>query len=228
MAMHMFCERALQPQGVEYIFALNSDDPTSDQVMKLVEAELLHPSMPASRFAKVDFIQGNFHGSAPAWDAAAKVSTGAILVQGQDDVEPPEIWDTLLCQKFDKAPEAVHFSVPFFCAVSDGYRRDALCCTAIMSRGYYELEGCFLCPEYMSVFSDDEVTYRALRNARDDKATFIDAREIVFLHRHHYHDKSVPMDATYARENHVHAYAVGQKLFLDRNPRALTDGLKTW
>lgn len=228
MAMHMFCDRAANPNGVEYIFALNADDPTADQVMKLVEAELLHPSMPASRFARIDFVQGDFHGSAPAWDAAAKVSTGAILIQGQDDVEPPVAWDSLLLKRLSESSDAVHEGVPFFVAVGDGYRKDALCCTAIMSRGYYDLEGHFLFPGYMSVYSDDEVTYRALRNARDDKSYFIEARDIVFLHRHHYHDKSVPMDATYARENHVHAYALGQKLFLERNPRALTDGLKTW
>lgn len=200
---------AKNPDLVEYIFALNEDDPTLDE--KLYED--------AGRL-----VVGKFQGSAAAWDAAAKISRGRVLIQGQDDVEPPEHWDIKLFERVKHLnPDSA-----FFVRVSDGYRQDALCCTAIMSRAYMAHEGQFLCPAYISVFSDDEVTYRALRHARDGTAYIIDARDLVFLHRHHYHDKSIPFDATYARENSAHAYAYGLRLFQLRNPRASTDGLKTW
>lgn len=223
-AMRTFSERCTNPEWVEYIFAINGNDPSAQKFTDLIDAEMSSADSPGSAFRNVDFVQGDFHGSAPAWDAAAKMSTGTILIQGQDDIEPPVDWDINLQKRFTRLP----YMPAVFIAVSDGYRKDALCCTAIMNRAYYELEGCFLCPDYISVFSDDDVTYRALRNARDGKAQYIEARELVFLHRHHYHDKSVPMDDTYMRENSATAYRVGQKLFHERNPRALTDGLKTW
>ena len=215
--------RAEFPRRVEYIFALNYDDPTANKLQPLIEAHALEFAL----FARVDFVQGDFHGSAPAWDKAASISTGDILIQGQDDVEPPLNWDARLEHTAERAKAHSEDDRPFFIAVSDGYRKDDLCCTAIMSRQYYELEGFFLCPEYLSVFSDDEVTYRALRNARDGKAEYIKTN-LVFLHRHHYHDKAVPFDETYARENSATAYRVGQHLFWQRNPKAATDGLRTW
>lgn len=220
-AMRMFLDRCAKPDQAEYIFALNNDDCTSAEFIRLLQLEL---ESPRREFARVHYVMGDFHGSAPAWDAAAQASTGQLLIQGQDDVEPPGWWDLELIKRFNR----LGFLPAQFIAVSDGYRKDAICCTAIMNRAYYEMEGHFLFPGYMSVYSDDEVTYRALRNARDGKSDFLDCRDLVFRHRHHYHDKSVDFDTTYERENSAVAYRVGQKLFLDRNPRVLTDGLKTW
>lgn len=220
-AMEDVLHKADQPQLVNYVFALNGDDPD------------LPLYLPAIRGREMPHIVAAFNGSASAWDAAARASAGEILIQGQDDVEFPDHWDTLLTERICAELQSVRAAVdprlqPFFVAVSDGFRKDELCCTAIMSRAYMDLEGHFLYSGYISVFSDDEVTYRALRNDRDRRAKFLRMRDVVFLHRHAYHDKSVPVDYTYERENSAHAYAHGLRLFRDRNPRALTDGLKTW
>ncbi len=214
-AMREVLARTSLPQHVEYILAVNANDPKSGEYAKELAAKTL---------IDVEIVVGNFVGSAPAWNAAANASTGEILIQMQDDLELPEKWDALLSEKLAGIDE----KKPAFIAVSDGFRTDGICCTAIMNRARYTQQGEFLYPGYISVFSDDEVTYRALRDARDGKCTFVNARDLTFLHRHHYHDKSVPMDATYERENSAEAYAAGGALFASRNPLAATDGIRTW
>lgn len=191
------------------------------------------------RNTQVKIVTGQFNGSAPAWDAAAKASSGLVLIQAQDDVEPPEGWDNSIWNALERAPGTaflqfaegppVPYSVePAFIAVSDGFRKDKLCCTAIMNRARYEQCGEFLHPGYISVFSDDDVAIRAYADAAAGKCSLIEARDLVFLHRHHYHDKSVPMDATYERENSSKAYAHGQALFMKRNADLVAKGFKTW
>jgi len=209
-AMRMWFERAANPDAIEYIFALNHEDPTRPELMTLASSGDIRPK----------FIVGaDFKGSAPAWDAAAKASSGLVSIQAQDDVEPPHRWDLEL---YARMP----LDEPAFLAVSDGYRKDKLCCTAIMTRARYEQCGEFLHAGYRSVFSDDDVTVRAYADAAAGKCSLIEARDLVFTHRHHYHDKTVPMDATYERENSAEAYAQGQALFMRRNAEILK--FKTW
>lgn len=222
-AMMLFHNRTKHPENVEYIFSVNHDDDTRHELKDMLAMEARH-----LRFAKYFIVISNPLGSAEAWNAAAQACAGELLIQGQDDIEPPMDWDEALNSEIIlHCGSRLFFENPFFIAVGDGYRKDALCCTAIMSRAYMAMEGHFLYPGYLSVFSDDEVTYRALRNARDGKSLFIKT-DLVFLHRHHYHAKEVPWDDTYAKENSAVAYRIGEKLFRDRNPRAATDGLKTW
>ncbi len=228
-AMRMWLDRAVHPKNVEYIFACNSDDPTVPQLMDKIEQSLGFSSR---------VIANDFKGSAPAWDAAAKASTGEILIQAQDDVEPPQGWDLKLLTAIHygtKPPD--QFGCPVwwdakgakvFVAVSDGYRKDNLCCTAIMTRARYEQCGEFLHSGFQSVFSDDDVTIRAYADAADGKCTLVEARDLVFLHRHHYHDKTVPLDATYQRENSDEAYRIGAKLFAERNSELVRRGFRTW
>lgn len=214
-AMHMWFERATRPEAIEYIFACNEDDPSR----ALLNGEWM-------RNTQVRTVTGPFAGSAPAWDAAAKASTGLVLIQAQDDVEPPHNWDRELYARVMSIPSL--YDSPAFIAVSDGYRKDKLCCTAIMTRARYEQCGEFIHPGYISVFSDDDATIRAYADAAAGKCSLIEARYLVFLHRHHYHDKSVPMDATYERENSSKAYAHGQALFMKRNADLVAKGFKTW
>ena len=228
-AMRMWFDRADRPQDVEYIFACNYGDPSAE----MIQSTLTYTNSPAR------VIMGDFPGSAAAWDAAAKASQGTILIQAQDDVEPPQGWDTELVKRASLVSVEQQLiqsgaiwpdwkMMPFFIAVSDGYRKDTFCFMAIMSRAYYERKGEFIHPGFLSVFSDDDVFYRARRDARDGKCALIEARDLVFLHRHHYHDPAVRYDATYAKENSSEAYAQGATLFAQRNPEAATDGLKNW
>lgn len=218
-AMARWCERASRPNEIEYIMCCDENDETRFEVIRLTNR------IDVGFYSYVDHPG---QGSASAWDFGAKFSTGTILIQGQDDVEPPVGWDDLLVKKIVSAPGPNPWEEPAFIAVSDGFRKDELCCTAIMNRARYKQQKEFIHPGYLSVFSDDDVTYRAKRDARDGKCIFINARDLVFLHRHHYHDKSVPMDATYELENSAEAYRIGGALFAKRNPDAFKDGLRNW
>lgn len=215
MAMEQWFARAARPQDVEYIFALNYDDPQNHEFMT---------SLPQNR--KVLTVHDFFKGSAPAWDAAARASTGLILIQAADDLVPSEGWDTELIQTFDSTEKPV--SHPTVIAVSDGYRKDDLMTVAICNRARYEQVGEFLHSGYVSLFSDDDFSYRALKDARDKKCTVINARDIVFRHEHPAHNPAVPMDPTYARGSSSEAYRIGSELFFKRNPDAHKDGLRTW
>lgn len=217
-AMRMWQDRAMDPRACQYILCCDENDET--------RFDAIRETADLDRFGHSCYVDHPGTGSAAAWDFAAKFSIGHILIQAQDDVEPPQDWDHLLLAHWvanTRAPDE-----PAFIAVSDGFRKDELCCTAIMNRARYKQCGEFLHAGYLSMFSDDEVTYRAKRDARDGKCTFINARDLIFLHRHHYHDKSVPMDATYEIENSAEAYRIGGALFAKRNPDAHKDGLRNW
>ena len=119
-------------------------------------------------------------------------------------------------------------------AVSDGYRKDGLLCTAICSREYFLHEGFFLNPAYQSVFSDDEFSVRAYGQAADSECFLISAKELIFKHQHHYHVKDekgaalVPWDQTYAEQNAPERYTAGRRLFEEKNARYINRGFKTW
>lgn len=213
---------ASRPEQIEYIFAANIDDPTRGTLWNGL------PRFGGSFFHQM-IVEGNFKGSAPAWDFAAQVSSGQLLIQVQDDVFPPHNFDDLLMDVIMLAGIGRAWETrPFFIGVSDGYRKDDLCCTAIMSRTRMEQEGFFLFPEFLSVYSDDDVTIRALGDAERGTSTFVNARQLIFKHEHYLHNKYVPNDETYARENSSEAYDIGAKLFAERNKDLIARGLRTW
>jgi len=148
-----------------------------------------------------------------AWNAAAKVAVGDVLVQLSDDWIPCYGWDTaILAEIGDTSRSAV-------LAVSDGNRTDSLLCMAILTRARLERQegGTLFSPEYLSVYSDNEFSHRAWRDG-----VVIDARErLKFRHVHPYFDKSVPMDATYKASNAAERYDQGRAVFAVRNPDAV-------
>jgi hypothetical protein len=223
--MKLWSERAKNSRDIEYILVINEDEKEAydNEAYKLCN------------WARFVFIRAAVKYSAPAWNAGASASTSGILVQGQDDVEPPQDWDQSLLWMLKE--NGLTIADPAFIAVSDGYRKGdhgELCTTAIMTVAYRDMEGFFLFPGYRSVYSDDEVTYRAMRHQQEGEAHCIRAKHLVFKHEHHYHVKGpkgealVPWDETYAEQNSAEAYTHGRRLFLERNPRVLTDGLKKW
>jgi hypothetical protein len=210
-AMKMWEARAAAPSAVEYIFCVDEEDEHTRRNLIFGPTKFHH--------AFVCFNEGR--GSAPAWNTAAKRSVGHILIQASDDIEPPESFDLQIMRRMD-------FYKPTVLAVSDGYRKDGLLVTAICNRSRYCQQGEFLHPGYTSVFSDDEFSWRAYRDSRDGNCNVINARDLVFKHEHHYHNKTVPFDATYERQNSPENYEQGRKLFFERNPEAATDGLRNW
>lgn len=187
---------ASDPSCVEHIFAVDADDVASLEMSKQF----------------VSFVSPK-QSCVSAWNGAARISSGELLVQLSDDWVPVPGWDQMLlneCKKRDPDKES------FVIAVSDGARTDDLLCMAILSRARYEQQGGELFHEgYESVFSDNEFSYRAAK----DKV-IIDARKrIRFEHMHPTFGKA-PMDATYQHNNQRARLDAGHALFRTRNPDA--------
>jgi hypothetical protein len=187
---------ASDPTRVEHIFAIDLDDPTS---MEMGKQFLTYQSPKQSCVS--------------AWNGAARMAQGDLLVQLSDDWVPVQGWDTML---LNAAGDRDPLKVPFVIAISDGGRTDDLLCMAILSRARYEQQGKEMFFEgYDSVYSDNEFSYRAAR----DKVV-IDARSSIrFEHLHPAFGKA-QMDKTYHHNNKQARYDAGKALFRARNPDA--------
>jgi len=213
--MRLWASRATDPSRVEYVIAMERDDYETNDLLEFV---LATDEMPWCENTVVG-VRGGFGGSAPAWDAAYRVSNGHLLVQVSDDFEPPKDWDTAL---LNRLPEGWEIN-PVVLAVGDSHRKDRLLTMLIASRAFCDAEGCFLFKGYKSVWSDGDATYRAYK-----RGCVIEARDLVFEHKHPFFDKSVPMDATYAAQNEPLRYAEGEKLFTERFPEWRASGIVDW
>lgn len=189
---------ASDPSRVEHIFAVDEDDATSCEMTK--------------QFISV---KSGKQSCVAAWNAAAKIARGDLLIQLSDDWQPCQDWDSKLisvCGDADLQKQSLVI------AVDDGARKDQLLCMAILSRARYEQQGNEIFHEgYESVFSDNEFSYRAYKDG-----IVIDAREkLRFEHLHPSFGKA-PMDETYRHNNQKTRYETGFALFKQRNPEAST------
>lgn len=176
---------ATNPDAIEHIFAIDADDETS---MPLLVARCV-------------FIKDSV-GPVGAWNAAAKVSKGQVLVQLSDDFAPFQGWDTAILDTIGDT------SQPAVLAVSDGHRNDDLLCMAICTRARYKQQGDLFHKEFFSMFSDNWFSHCAFRDG-----VVIDARDrIVFEHMHPAFGKG-RMDETYARSNATLNYQTGAGTF---------------
>lgn len=185
---------AIDASRVEHILCVDADDG------------------PAVAFAKQfnHVVLDAGHGPVSAWNAGALKAQGEILVQLSDDWTPCYGWDQLLIDAIgDLESEAV-------VAVSDGHRTDDLLCIAICTRKRWCRQDYQLfAPEYFSMYSDNEFSYRAWRDG-----VVIDKRnEILFTH-HHPAFNAGQWDATYQHTNDRQHYHAGRQTFQRRNPEA--------
>jgi hypothetical protein len=211
-AMHLWLSRAGISSGIEYIFAADKAAGGIGPIIKAIGAQ---PGLPIS------FVECETEESVAAWNAAYARSTGMVLVQVSDDFEPPENWANLLAREI--ADNVMAWRVPTVIAVSDGFRKDRLLTMAICTRAYCELAGGFLPAEYASVFSDGEFTLRAYQRQKIGVAKVIEARHLMFRHRHHWADASVPWDKVYEQQNSAQRYHDGAEMFRSRNPTWWSD-----
>jgi hypothetical protein len=202
-AKQAWLEAAFDPQPVEHIFAFDCDDPES--LARLGSAR--HVVVPE---------EGK--GCVAAWNLAAAASKGDVLIQMSDDWVPLKHWDRKIIERFRDV------SKPGVLKISDGRRVDDLLCMAIFTRSWLEaLGGEFLSAEYFGVYSDDEFSFRAY-----EAGVVIDARDLVFQHRHPNYDHSLPFDETHQRQNAPARKSSGRDLFLKRNPQAWHRWLHEW
>lgn len=213
--MRLWAERAYTPALVEYVLAWEKNDEAST---KHFDEMLPTADMPWSEGGVVA-IRGDFQGSCPAWNAAYSVSSGSLIIQVSDDMEPIEHYDTALLNRLPQGWE----EQPHVIATADSNRKDRLLTTFIATRAFCESEGCFLFPGFKSVWSDGDATYRAYK-----RKCVIEARDIAFTHKHPFFDRSVAMDATYAAQNEPVRYADGERLFTERHPKWRESGIVDW
>lgn len=163
-AYKTWIDRAAHPDRVEYIFSYDDDDETA-RAHDLV----------SHRHGRMIAVQRDNIGCVDAYNYAAYHSTGEILVQAHDDLEPPDGWDVELDRRLDVGkPQLLH--------VSDGLHEDVnrdpeLVTIAIGTRQLFELVGGLFNSEYASVYCDDDLSSFARAHAE-----VVDARDLVFPH----------------------------------------------
>lgn len=188
-ARRQWLNRAKHPDRVEHFFVMDFDD---------------EQSVPLCVYRHI--IQTNREGaSVGAWNLAAAASCGQILIQINDDFNPPMHWDALIEEAFAQQPDR---QKPAVLRVSDGHRQDEQLCIAIMNRARYEQQGYFLHPRFKSVFSDDYYSWAAYRDG-----IVIDAKHIVIEHDHPFFKGGAGWDETYATHNSRQRYIEGEAIF---------------
>jgi hypothetical protein len=185
---------AAKPERVEHIFAVDADD--SESIGQLAD---LNPRI----------VEKAGGGCVAAWNLAAAASTGDVLVQLSDDWSPVKNWDEEFVRRLRDVRQ------PGVLRVSDGHRTDDLLCMAICTRSWMVQQGELLHSGYVSLYSDDEFSFRAYQSG-----VVIDARDIVLMHHHPNYDDSISLDETYTKQNSEDRKKRGHETFLQRNPAA--------
>lgn len=186
----LWMKKAADPAAVEWIFSCDDDDE---------KAKTLKPWGPV--MGKGSCIA--------AWNRAAAVAQGEIIVQGSDDWDPPLHWDQILIDRLGDT------SKPKVLAISDGHRQDELLCMAIMTRARLEDQGAMFAAEYdqcSGIFSDNEFSHRAKFDG-----VIVDAKDVVFKHNNPFFT-GAPQDEEFKKHNAKENYTLGEKIFKERNP----------
>ena len=185
---------AMKPGRVEHIFAVDADD--AESIRQLAD---LNPRV----------VRKDGGGCVAAWNLAASASTGDVLIQLSDDWSPVQNWDEEVVKRLRDV------SQPGVLRVSDGRRTDDLLCMAICTRPWMVQQGELLHSGYVSLYSDDEFSFRAYQHG-----VVIDARDMVLMHHHPNYDESIPLDETYTKQNSEDRKKRGHETFVQRNPDA--------
>ena len=155
----------------EYILSADADDAGIDAYRELAARLGIRLVVDVNRSA------------VEAWNRAAARTSGDVLVAVSDDFGCPEEWDLALEAAIgDRRDVAV--------LVHDGVE-GRIMTLPIVDRAWYERYGYILYPEYRHMFCDDDLTHLARATGR-----LVDARRLVFPHRHHTAGLS-PEDDTY-------------------------------
>lgn len=191
----MFLDNAKNAERIEHVFGMEADSPD----LALL-GRFRHATSPAGQLGQTNCVA--------ATNAAARASVGDILIYAQDDLAPPPLhWDERIIQALggnEKRPALVK--------IGDGRRDDDLICTpcltraAIKSLGY---SGGIYFDGYRSMFSDTELTWRAIKNK------WVVPSDLVIRHLHAVDGH--PAHETTIRSNSVENYRQGFDLFCRRN-----------
>lgn len=192
LARKYWYDTAIEPGAIEHIFAIDEDDKESFNAL--------------GTFRHVKVKAGG--GCVAAWNAAAAVSRGEVLIQLSDDWIPPIGWDKEILSRIGNTRKSAVL------AISDGHRKDGLLCMAILTRSRYreqqDHDGSpyLFHPKFKSMFSDTYFSWKAYKDG-----VVIDATDFVIEHRHPLFDTSIPEDKTYAESNAPERYQQGGAIY---------------
>lgn len=144
---------------------------------------------------------------------AAVASSGAILIVNADDQYPCEHWDTELSRAIEFSKIGKGGSGSFVVECNEGGREHErrIMPMPILSRARYDQQGYVFYPEYESMCADNDFFESAYQDG-----VVIDARHLLFPHRHPLFDSSIPPDEQYAAQNSQDAYQLGKGVFARR------------
>lgn len=188
-------ESASDASQIEYIFAIDEDDPESIKHLEGYRRVIVPPGGRAIR----------------PINEGARASTGDILLTAMDDVEAPPRWDQIVRERLPEPRERSRVL-----GVSDGYRKDRLLVTSVLTRKRYEKQGHILDPAYEAwgVYADNEFTDRAYKDGE-----VIEAFDVIFRHNHPvFTNKEAELDEVYKRHNNDECYRLGYEVYKQRNP----------
>ena len=167
------------PNNVEMIVYVDLDDPRLADYKQL-EANIEH---------NVVFLFGEHMSISKSWNSLAKLSTGNVLIMGNDDLlYRTSAWDKSLDLELDLYPDDI------YCAwMEDKINGESHCAFPIVSRLWYETLGYFAPGVFNFGYNDTWVFDIA---QRVDRCHFIP--HIIAEHMHFSANKS-KFDDTYAR-----------------------------
>lgn len=148
---------AAKPEAIEWIFAVDECD------------KITFPDWMGSKVVTVTPGGSNCQ----AYNAAAEVAKGQILIAASDDIWPIQDWDKIIQERLgDTSTMKALF-------VSDGHRPDGLVVLQTVTRPWIEKHGSLFPRGFKSVYFDNWFMKQALRDG-----VAVEARDLVFEHRH--------------------------------------------
>lgn len=155
-----------------------------------------------------------------AVNLAAKASTGIVLIVIADDQYSCEHWDQKLLYR--RIPESSEKVGEYVIEVSTGTPNEherGILVMPVLSRARYNAQGgVVFFHEYESMYADNDFCEWA-----QEDGVIIDARELVFPHRH-WANGSRGVDRVDEAQNRREAYEIGEKLIARRRAQGFGSG----
>lgn len=196
--------KCVDPSQVEYVLCADERwgfDGRSPKIQGHVPFENLRMVWNTGRRCYVDAVA-----------TAAKAATGQILIVIADDQFACDGWDeelkSVLALRSMRSPRNEMSNSPeFVVEVSTGTPDEhdrGIFVMPIVSRARYERLGYLFYPEYESMYADNDLC----SHARQD-GVVIDARHLIFPHKHFLFTPGVQEDEAYRAQNRRQAYIAG-------------------
>jgi len=159
-------ETAANPERIELVLCTDEDD----EVATIERYEIANPDIHVINKGK---------GNVAAYNTAAEVCTGDVLIQVMDDVNPCLNWDEQILRQIPDVDE------PWVVGIADGPTvgpipmqpgslgrcigygaKKRICTIFCCTRAWYEHCGYLYYPEYYSMYADDDITEKARKEGR--------------------------------------------------------------